>query len=100
MLVYFPYRNAIETAHFTKSDEEPGCVGEGCYADPYQFHRSMTTLRRAGLPIEEFSQTSAHTTLMGQTLFDLLNGRNITLYRARDVRQHKPRQNFVYISAE
>jgi hypothetical protein len=23
MLVYFPYRNAIETAHFTKSDEEP-----------------------------------------------------------------------------
>lgn len=28
MLVYFPYRNAIETAHFTKSDEEPGCVGQ------------------------------------------------------------------------
>ena len=28
MLVYFPYRNAIETAHFTKSDEEPGCCGE------------------------------------------------------------------------
>jgi hypothetical protein len=23
MLVYFPYRHAIETAHFTKSDEEP-----------------------------------------------------------------------------
>jgi hypothetical protein len=23
MLVYFPYRNARETAHFTKSDEEP-----------------------------------------------------------------------------
>jgi hypothetical protein len=30
MLVYFPYRNAIETAHFTKSDEEPGHVGEVC----------------------------------------------------------------------
>jgi hypothetical protein len=30
MLVYFPYRNAIETAHFTKSDEEPGCCGELC----------------------------------------------------------------------
>ena len=26
MLVYFPYRNAIETAHFTKSDEEPTLV--------------------------------------------------------------------------
>ncbi len=25
---------------------------------------------------------------MGQTLFDLLNGRNIALYRARDLRQH------------
>jgi hypothetical protein len=23
MLVYFPYRNALETAHFTKSDEDP-----------------------------------------------------------------------------
>jgi hypothetical protein len=30
MLVYFPYRHAIETAHFTKSDEEPGCCGELC----------------------------------------------------------------------
>jgi hypothetical protein len=31
MLVYFPYGNARETAHFTKSDEEPGCCGELCH---------------------------------------------------------------------
>jgi hypothetical protein len=30
MLVYFPYRNAIETAHFTKSDEEPQCSDAVC----------------------------------------------------------------------
>jgi hypothetical protein len=28
MLVDFPYRNALETAHFTKSDEDPGSCGE------------------------------------------------------------------------
>ena len=58
------------------------------YADPYQLHRSITTLQRAGLPIQEFPQTSANCTRMGQTLFDALNGRNIALYRARDMRQH------------
>jgi hypothetical protein len=47
-----------------------------CLADPYQFHRSITTLKAAGLPIEECAQTTANLTLMGQTLFDLLNGKN------------------------
>jgi phage terminase large subunit-like protein len=58
------------------------------YADPYQMHRSISTLQKAGLPIEEFAQTSANCTRMGQTLFDGLNGKNIILYRARDLRQH------------
>jgi hypothetical protein len=54
--------------------------------DPYQFHRSLTTLQTAGLPIREFPQTAANTTWMGQTLFDLLNGRNLRVYPADDVR--------------
>lgn len=58
------------------------------YCDPYQMHRSLTTLKRLGLPIEEFPQTSANTTRMGQVLFDLLNGRNIRLYQSAELRQH------------
>ena len=54
--------------------------------DPYQMHRSITTLQAAGLPIEEFAQTSANATRMGQTLFDLLNGKNLRLYSAADLR--------------
>ena len=41
--------------------------------DPYQCHRTITTLQRAGLPIIEYPQTTANTTRMGQTLFDLLH---------------------------
>jgi hypothetical protein len=44
-------------------------------------------LQAAGLPIQEFPRTSAHTTLMGQTLFDLLNGRALRVYTADDLRQ-------------
>jgi phage terminase large subunit-like protein len=56
-------------------------------ADPYQFHRSLTTLQAAGLPINEFPQTTANCTLMGQTLFDLLNGQNLVLYADDELRQ-------------
>ena len=44
------------------------------FADPYQMHRSITTLQAAGVPIKEYAQTQANCTLMGQTLFDLLTG--------------------------
>ncbi len=54
--------------------------------DPYQLHRSITTLEAAGLDIEEFPQITANTTRMGQTLFDLLNGKNLRLYSAADLR--------------
>lgn len=57
-------------------------------ADPYQLHRSITTLQAAGLPIREFPQTTGNTTLMGQTLFDLLNGKNLRVYPAEDMRTH------------
>jgi phage terminase large subunit-like protein len=56
-------------------------------ADPYQFHRSITTLQAAGLPIREFAQNVPNCTLMGQTLFDLLNGKNLVLYPADELRQ-------------
>ena len=56
-------------------------------ADPYQFHRSITTLQAAGLPIREFAQTTANTTLMGQTLFDLLTGKNLVVYPSDELRQ-------------
>ena len=47
------------------------------FADPYQMHRSITTLQAAGVPIKEYAQTQANCTLMGQTLFDLLTGLNL-----------------------
>jgi hypothetical protein len=56
-------------------------------ADPYQMHRSITTLQAAALPIQEFAQTTANCTLMGQTLFDLLNGQNLVLYADDELRQ-------------
>jgi phage terminase large subunit-like protein len=56
-------------------------------SDPFQMHRSITTLQAAGLPIREFPQTQANCTLMGQTLFDLLNGRNLVLYASEELKQ-------------
>jgi phage terminase large subunit-like protein len=55
--------------------------------DPYQLHRSITTLQGAGLPIKEFPQSTVNTTRMGQVLFDLLNGKNLRIYSAGDLRQ-------------
>ena len=56
--------------------------------DPYQLHRSITTLKEAGLPIREYAQSSPNLTQMGQTLFDLLNGKNLRMYPADDLKQH------------
>ncbi len=54
--------------------------------DPYQCHRTIMTLQQAGLPIIEYPQTTANTTRMGQTLFDLLHGRNLRLYPSAELR--------------
>lgn len=56
--------------------------------DPYQFHRSATSLSKVGLNMVEFPQTIPNLTQMGQTLYDLLKGKNIKLYHADDLRQH------------
>ena len=57
------------------------------YCDPYQLHRSITTLKAAGLAIEEFPQTVGNTVRMGQTLFDLLRSRRLVLYPDAALRQ-------------
>jgi len=54
--------------------------------DPYQLHRSITTLKEAGLRIREFPQSTPNTTRMGQVLFDLLNGKNLKVYPSEELR--------------
>lgn len=60
---------------------------EVIYADPYQMHRSITTLQGVGVPITEYPQTAPNTTKMGQVLFDLLKGRTLVLYPDAELRQ-------------
>jgi phage terminase large subunit-like protein len=59
---------------------------EAVLADPYQLHRSIMTLQAAGIPIREYPQTTAGTTLMASTLFDLLSGKNLVLYPSSELR--------------
>ena len=54
--------------------------------DPFQFHRSATTLAKNGLPMEEFPQTGGNLTEMGQNLYDLVEYGNIVLYPCKDLR--------------
>ena len=61
------------------------------FADPYQMHRSITTLQAAGVPIKEYAQTQANCTLMGQTLFDLLTGLGLEVYPSDELRQQRYR---------
>jgi hypothetical protein len=59
MLVYFPYRNAIETAHFTKSDEEPGCFGEVCTTHPIVLIQDGATYHTSAETKAFFAQQTA-----------------------------------------
>ena len=63
-----------------------GYAVQAIYVDPFQMHRSMTALQQAGLPVQEFPQTSQNLTRMGQTLLDLLRGRNLCLYPDDEMR--------------
>jgi hypothetical protein len=56
--------------------------------DPYQMARSAVTLRRAGLPMEEYPQTSGNLTAAGQNLFELVRGRNLVMYPDEELRRH------------
>ena len=48
--------------------------------DPYQMQSSAQHLIRAGIPIEEFPQTSGNLTSIGQNLYELITGRNLIVY--------------------
>jgi Terminase large subunit, endonuclease domain len=48
--------------------------------DPYQMQASAQRLKREGLKIEEFPQSSANLTEASQNLFDLIKGRNLVTY--------------------
>ena len=63
-----------------------GYIVQTVYVDPFQMHRSMTTLRQAGLPVQEFPQTPQNLTRTAQTLLDLLRGRNLWLYPDDELR--------------
>jgi phage terminase large subunit-like protein len=56
--------------------------------DPMQMVRSAATLRKAGLPMVEFPQTSANLTAAGQSLYELVRSRNLELYPDDELRRH------------
>jgi phage terminase large subunit-like protein len=56
------------------------------YYDPYQFHRSATTLKKKGLPMVEYPQTVPNLTEIGQNIYDLVEYENIALYACKDLR--------------
>ena len=55
--------------------------------DPFQMHRSITTLQKARLPIRELPQTVGNTTAFSQSLYDAIKGRNVRMYHAADLRE-------------
>jgi phage terminase large subunit-like protein len=58
----------------------------GCFYDPWQLQASAQRLSKAGLPLEEFPQTSANLTQATQNLFDLIESQSLLMYPAADLR--------------
>ena len=56
--------------------------------DPFQFHRSATTLEHAGLPVEPFAQTPQNLTLATESLYIALTNRRLKVYDVPDLRAH------------
>jgi phage terminase large subunit-like protein len=48
--------------------------------DPWQMQASAQRLTRAGLPIEEFPQSSPNLTAASQNLYELITGNNLVVY--------------------
>jgi len=55
--------------------------------DPFQFHRSATTLLKDGINMVEFPQTVGNLTDMGQCLFDAVKHQSLKLYADADMRK-------------
>ncbi|MBA7522139.1 hypothetical protein ES705_14256 [subsurface metagenome] len=56
--------------------------------DPYQFHRSGISLAKLGLPMQEFPQTQDRLIEAGENLYSLIKGRNLVVYKDKEVRNH------------
>jgi len=56
--------------------------------DPYQFHRSGISLKKLGLPMVQFPQTSDRLIQAGENLYSLIKGRNLVVYQDKEVRSH------------
>lgn len=55
--------------------------------DPFQFHRSATTLSQAGIKMVEFPQTVNNMTEAGQSLYDSVKHRTLKLYKDDELRR-------------
>ncbi|MBU1206451.1 MAG: terminase family protein [Proteobacteria bacterium] len=55
--------------------------------DPYQFHRSATTLRGMGINMQEYPQTVGNLTDIGQALYDAVKHRTLRLYADNELRR-------------
>ena len=56
--------------------------------DPYQFHRSGISLAKEGLKMVEFPQTQDRLVEAGENLYSLIKGRNLVVYKDREIRDH------------
>jgi hypothetical protein len=54
--------------------------------DPYQFHRSATTLTKRGITMQEYPQTTSNLQIMGQNIYDMIEYKQIVLYNDTDLR--------------
>jgi len=79
----FDLETTIEA--YVKQLAEDYIVKEVRY-DPFQMHRSATTLAKDKINMVEFPQTQDRLTSMSQNLFDLISGGNLVLYEDREMR--------------
>jgi phage terminase large subunit-like protein len=56
--------------------------------DPFQMARSAATLKKAGLPLSEYPQTSGNLTAAGQNLYELIKSRGLAVYPDKELRDH------------
>ncbi|MBA7516049.1 hypothetical protein ES705_08094 [subsurface metagenome] len=56
--------------------------------DPYQFHRSGVSLAKSGLKMCEYPQTTDRLVECGENLYSLIKGRNLIVYKDREIRDH------------
>ncbi len=74
--------------------------------DPYQMHRSSMTLQEKGVPMVETPQTVTNLTDIGSNLFDLIQHRNLVVYKDKVLREEalncvgKERERGVSITKE